>query len=210
MSSVIEIESGSATDNPLVLPDGRVISGGNFHGQPLSVAADYLGIALCSFGNMSERRTARLMDHNKSGLPSFLARDGGLNSGFMIMQYTAASIASECKTLAHPASVDTIPTSADQEDHVSMSTSAARKARDIASNVSYILAIEYLAACQAIEFLGAERLSPAGLAAYNLLRDEVPALYDDREMYDDIEKARLLIISGEVANAASQVVNTLL
>lgn len=205
VSSVVRIESGSATDNPMVLPDGRVISGGNFHGQPLAIAGDYLGIALCSFGNMSERRMARLMDNVKSGLPSFLTEDGGLNSGFMIMQYTSASIASECKVLAHPASVDTIPTSADQEDHVSMSTTAARKAREIADNVSYILALEYLAACQAIEFRDPKLLSPAGSAAYNLLRSRVPKLCDDREMHDDIEAARTLVVSGELNEAVSRV-----
>ncbi len=210
VASVVEIESGSATDNPMVLPDGRVISGGNFHGQPLSIAGDYLGIALCSFGNMSERRMARMMDHNKSGLPSFLTKNGGLNSGFMIMQYTAASIASECKVLAHPASVDTIPTSADQEDHVSMSTTAARKAREICDNVSYILALEYLAACQAIEFKGAELLSPAGQAAYELLRGKVPALQEDREMHHDIEEARSLIVSRRLEKAVRQVVKKLL
>ncbi|MGI6628037.1 MAG: histidine ammonia-lyase [Bacillota bacterium] len=210
VASVVEIESGSATDNPMVLPDGRVISGGNFHGQPLSIAGDYLGIALCSFGNMSERRMARMMDHNKSGLPSFLTKDGGLNSGFMIMQYTAASIASECKVLAHPASVDTIPTSADQEDHVSMSATAARKAREICNNVSYILALEYLAACQALEFRGPELLSPPGSAAYNLLRSRVPKLCEDREMHDDIEAARALIVSGELENGVNQVAKNLL
>ena len=209
VASVVEIESGSATDNPMVLPDGRVISGGNFHGQPLSIAGDYLGIALCSFGNMSERRMARMMDHNKSGLASFLTKNGGLNSGFMIMQYTAASIASECKVLGHPASVDTIPTSADQEDHVSMSTTAARKAREICGNVSYILALEYLAACQALEFRGPELLSPPGLAAYNLLRSRVPALQEDREMHDDIEAARALIVSGELENGVNQVAKNL-
>ncbi len=210
VSSVVEIESGSATDNPMVLPDGRVISGGNFHGQPLSIAGDYLGIALCSFGNMSERRMARMMDQHKSGLPSFLTKDGGLNSGFMIMQYTAASVTSECKSLAHPASVDTIPTSADQEDHVSMSTIAARKAREICTNVSYILALEYLAACQALEFRGAGLLSPAGRAAYELLRGKVPALQEDREMHHDIEKARLLVVSRELENAVRQVADKLL
>ncbi len=126
--TVVEIETGSATDNPLVFPDGHVVSGGNFHGQPLSVAADYLGAALCSLANISERRIARLMG-GTDGLPLFLTPEGGLNSGLMLVQYTAAALASESKVLAHPAGVDTVPTSADQEDHVSMSTIAARKAR---------------------------------------------------------------------------------
>jgi histidine ammonia-lyase len=207
--SVVQIESGSATDNPLVLPDGRVVSGGNFHGQPLAVAGDYLGLALCSFGNMSERRIARMMDHNKTGSPAFLTEHGGLNSGFMIMQYTAASLASECKSLAHPASVDTIPTSADQEDHVSMSTTAARKAREIVNNVSYILAIEYLGACQALEFRSPVLLSKAGKAAYELLRVHVPRLHEDREMHRDIQQARNLIVSGSLENAVLQVIEQL-
>ncbi len=210
VSSVVEIESGSATDNPMVLPDGRVISGGNFHGQPLSIAGDYLGIALCSYGNISERRMARMMDGNKTGLPSFLTNDGGLNSGFMLMQYTAASLASECKVLAHPSSVDTIPTSADQEDHVSMSTTAARKAREICNNVSYILALEYLAACQALEFVDKDLLSPAGRAAYGLLRSKVPALSEDREMHQDIEEARRLILSGDLKETVEKKVKKLL
>lgn len=197
--SVVEVESGSATDNPLVLDDGRVVSGGNFHGQPLGVAADYLGLSLCSFANISERRVFRLFDPVASGLPTFLARDGGLNSGLMMLQYTAASLCSECKTLAHPASVDTIPTSAGQEDHVSMSTIAARKARDIASNVATVLAIEYMAACQAVSFRGSDLLSPAGRAAYDLFRADVPPVLEDREMMGDVSRARELIVSGSLA-----------
>ena len=126
------------------------------------------------------------------------------------MQYTSASIASECKVLAHPASVDTIPTSADQEDHVSMSTNGCTKARDICDNVSYILAIEYLAACQALEFRDIDRLSPAGKAAYDLLRGRVPALEEDREMHKDIEEAKHLIVSGDLERAVRKVVKGLL
>mgnify|MGYP005844529749 CR=1 FL=1 len=194
--AVVEIESGSATDNPLVFPDGRVISGGNFHGQPLGIAADYLGLSLCSLGNISERRIFRLMDPVASGLPAFLTRRGGINSGLMMMQYTAASLCSECKVLSHPSSVDSIPTSAGQEDHVSMSTTGARKARDIAWNVATILAIEYIAACQALEFLDKDKLSPSGKVAYGLLRSRVLAVESDREMHDDIETARELVVSG--------------
>lgn len=199
--SVVEVESGSATDNPLVLPDGRVVSGGNFHGQPLGVAGDYLGISLCSLANISERRTFRLMDPASSGLPAFLTKDGGLNSGLMIIQYTTASLCSECKVLAHPSSVDTIPTSAGQEDHVSMCTTAARKARDIAWNVASVLAIEYLTACQALEFWDRGMLSPAGAAAYGLLRSKVPAVENDREMAGDIAVARDLVLSGALLEA---------
>lgn len=207
--SVVEVESGSATDNPLVLPDGRVVSGGNFHGQPLAMAADYAGLSLCTLANVSERRTFRLMDPAASGLPAFLTEHGGLNSGLMMMQYTAASLCSECKVLSHPSSVDSIPTSAGQEDHVSMSTTAARKARDIAWNVATVMAIEYISACQALEFKDRSLLSPAGAAAYGLLRTEVPALTFDREMGQDIDEARRLILSGalvqEVMEAVSQV-----
>lgn len=199
--SVVEVESGSATDNPLVLPDGRVVSGGNFHGQPLGVAGDYLGLSLCSLANISERRSFRLMDPASSGLPAFLIKHGGLNSGLMIIQYTAASLCSECKVLAHPSSVDTIPTSAGQEDHVSMCTTAARKARDIAENVGSVLAIEYLCACQALEFWNRDMLSPAGAAAYGLLRSKVPPVESDREMAGDIAAARDLIVSGALLEA---------
>ncbi|MGE5578436.1 MAG: histidine ammonia-lyase [Bacillota bacterium] len=199
--SVVELESGSATDNPLVLPDGRVVSGGNFHGQPLGVAGDYLGLSLCSLANISERRTFRLMDPASSGLPAFLTKHGGLNSGLMIIQYTAASLCSECKVLAHPSSVDTISTSAGQEDHVSMCTTAARKARDIAGNVASVLAIEYLTACQALEFWDRELLSPAGAAAYSLLRFKIPPVENDREMAGDITGARDLILSGALLGA---------
>jgi histidine ammonia-lyase len=206
--SVVEIESGSATDNPLVLPDGRVVSGGNFHGQPLGVVADYLALSLCALSNISERRIARLMDPVSSGLPAFLTAHGGLNSGLMMMQYTAASLCSECKALAHPSSVDTIPTSAGQEDHVSMSTTAARKARDIAWNVATVLAIEYVCACQALEFEDRGSLSPAGAAAYRLLRSRVPAVTFDREMAQDIAAAREFILSGDLVATVEAEIGT--
>ncbi|QUL97772.1 MAG: histidine ammonia-lyase [Candidatus Fermentithermobacillus carboniphilus] len=208
--SVVEIESGSATDNPLILDDGRVVSGGNFHGQPLAVAGDYLGLALCSLANISERRTARLLDASKSGLPPFLVPEGGLNSGLMLLQYTAAALCSECKVLSHPASVDTIPTSADQEDHVSMSTIAARKARDIAENVANVLAIEFISACQALEFQDRTLLSPAGQAAYRLLRDRVPPLNVDRELSQDVTEARNLIVSGELEKVVENITGSIL
>jgi len=209
VSHVVEIESGSATDNPLILEDGRVLSGGNFHGQPLAVAADYLALSLCSLGNISERRIARLMDGSKSGLPPFLTPQGGLNSGMMLWQYTAAALSSECKALAHPASVDSIPTSADQEDHVSMSTIAARKARDLGDNVAMILAIEYVCACQALEFRDPECLSPAGKAAYRLLRKVSAPLSRDREMGEDIRKAGELIRKGELERVVEEATGAL-
>jgi histidine ammonia-lyase len=209
VETVVEVETGSATDNPLVFPDGHVVSGGNFHGQPLAVAADYLSAALCSLANMSERRTARLMS-GTDGLPLFLTPEGGLNSGLMLLQYTAAALASESKTLSHPAGVDTVPTSADQEDHVSMSTIAARKAREIASNVANVLAIEYLSASQALELRG-ERgsLSPSGAAAISLLRSKVRFVAEDREMAPDIAAARELVLSGELVRAVEQVTGEL-
>ena len=209
VKEVAEIESGSATDNPLVFPDGRVVSGGNFHGQPLGVAADYLGLSLCSLANISERRIFRLMDPVASGLPAFLTRRGGLNSGLMMMQYTAASLCSECKVLSHPSSVDSIPTSAGQEDHVSMSTTAARKARDISWNVATVLAIEYISACQALEFLDRDKLSPSGKAAYALFRSRVPAVEADREMYGDIDVARELVVSGTLVREVELAVGTI-
>jgi len=209
VKSVVEIEAGSATDNPLVFPDGHVVSGGNFHGQPLAVASDYLGLALCSLANMSERRVARLMSGTE-GLPLFLTPEGGLNSGLMLAQYTAAALASECKVLAHPAGVDTIPTSADQEDHVSMSTIAARQARDIAANVAGVLAIEYFASAQALDLRGeAHRLSPAAAAALKLLRSKVEFVSQDREMAPDIAAARELVMSGELVRMVEQVTGEL-
>ncbi len=209
VKSVVEIETGSATDNPLVFPDGHVVSGGNFHGQPLAVAADYLGLALCSLANISERRIARLVSGSE-GLPLFLTPEGGLNSGLMLVQYTAAALASECKVLAHPAGVDTVPTSADQEDHVSMSTIAARKAREIALNVANVLAIEYFAAAQALELRGEpDRLSPSTAAAVALLRSKVKVVTEDREMAPDIATARELVLSGELARAVEGVTGVL-
>ncbi len=208
VTSVLETESGSATDNPLVLPDGRVVSGGNFHGQPLGVAADYLGLSLCSLGNISERRIAKLMD-GKYGAPPFLTPEGGLNSGLMILQYTAASLCSECKVLAHPASVDTIPTSADQEDHVSMCTIAARKARDISINVATVLAIEYFAACQALYLKSGLGISPAGRVAYDLLWTVIRPVAQDRQMAPEIEAVRGLILSDRILESVDGAVEGL-
>jgi histidine ammonia-lyase len=176
---IVSREVNAATDNPLIFlnPEdpsgGDIISGGNFHGQPVALAMDFLGIALAELANVSERRIERLVNPALSnGLPAFLVKDGGLNSGFMIVQYTAASLVSENKVLAHPASVDSIPSSANQEDHVSMGTTAARKAREILGNARTVLALELLAACQAIDLRGsaADFLSPATAAAYRVLQ----------------------------------------
>ena len=152
----------AATDNPLVFPND-VISGGNFHGQPLALVMDYVGIALCELGNISERRIERLVNPALSnGLPAFLTKDGGLNSGFMVVQYTAAALVSENKSLAHPASVDSIPTSANQEDHVSMGTIACRKAQMIFNNLHKILAIELMCAAQGLDLRTAATFSEKG------------------------------------------------
>ncbi|SHF03627.1 histidine ammonia-lyase [Caloramator proteoclasticus] len=191
---VVEIEINSATDNPLIFSDeNRVISGGNFHGQPMALAMDFLGIAVSELANISERRIERLVNYQLNDLPAFLTKKGGLNSGFMIAQYTAASLVSENKVLAHPASVDSIPSSANQEDHVSMGTIAARKARSIIYNAMRVLGIEYLSACQAIDLRGMKGLAKATLAGYELLRQHIPTLDEDRIMYKDINRATALL-----------------
>jgi len=214
-----EIELNSATDNPLVFfdEDGKVtvISGGNFHGEPIAIAMDYLAIALTELGNISERRLTRLTDEasNRETLPAFLIKHGGLNSGFMLTQYTAAALASENKVLAHPASVDTIPTSANQEDHVSMGPIAARQAREIAGNVATILAIELFAAAQGIDFRrerlgGNPRLGKGTSAAYALIRERVPFLANDAIMYRYIQAVRELVVSGELVEAVEKALKT--
>ena len=157
----VEIEINSVTDNPIVFPETKEgISGGNFHGQPMALSFDFLGIALSELADISERRIERLVNPSLSGLPAFLVEHGGLNSGFMIVQYSAAALVSENKILAHPASVDSIPSSANQEDHVSMGTIAARKAREILGNVRRVLAMEIMCACQGIDLRGNKGLGP--------------------------------------------------
>ncbi len=202
--SVVDVEINSATDNPLIFPEeAKCLSGGNFHGQPISAAMDYLAIALTTVGNLSERRIARLTDENLSrGLPAFLIRDKakrGLESGFMTLQYTAAALASENKSLAHPASVDSIPTSANFEDFVSMGSIAARKATEILRNSEYIVAIELLSAAQGVEFRETDKLGKGTKAAYNLIRKRVAFLKDDRPMYKDVETVRMSIRNEEFA-----------
>ncbi|MEN9934552.1 MAG: hypothetical protein RLZZ387_1131 [Chloroflexota bacterium] len=213
---VFEIELNAVTDNPLLFVDEatgavEVLSGGNFHGEPLAIAMDYLGLAVAELGNISERRVARLIDEasNTHALPAFLTPAGGLNSGFMIAQYTAAALATECKVLAHPASVDTIPTSANVEDHVSMGCTAALKARAILDNVEQILAIELLSAAQGVDFrlqrLGAGTpLGRGTAAAYALVRSRVPFLAEDALMYPHLEAARRMVADGTLADAVGQ------
>jgi len=199
---VLEVEINSATDNPLFFPeDGKVISGGNFHGQPVALAMDFLGLAVHELGSFSERRTARLVDDKLSGLPPFLTRHGGVNSGMMVPQYVAASLVSENKVLVHPASADSIPTSANQEDHNSMGTIAAWKAREILENVTRVVAIEVIAAAQGIDFIALSS-SPAVESVRRTLRAEVPHLEHDRSLAPDIEKVVAMIRDGRLVRAA--------
>lgn len=210
VEQVLNIEINSVTDNPILFSDeGDVISAGNFHGQPVALALDFLGIALAEIGNVSERRVERLVNPQLSGLPPFLAQHSGLNSGYMIVQYTAAALVSENKVLAHPASVDSIPTSANQEDHVSMGSIAARKLHGILANVQNILAIELLCACQGLEFRDRTRLAQATQAVYELVRDHVPPLEQDRFLEPEIKIVRDLIVSGEVLRAVEGIIGNL-
>ncbi len=194
VKQVLTVELNSVTDNPIVFPEeGEIISGGNFHGQPLALALDFLAIAVSELANISERRIERLVNPQLSGLPPFLVKQCGLNSGYMIAQYTAASLVSENKILAHPASVDSIPSSANQEDHVSMGAISARKAGDIIENVRQVLAIELMCAAQAIELRGEGTLGKGTQKAYEAIREIVAALKTDRVIYSDINKLAGLV-----------------
>lgn len=209
---VVEIELNSSTDNPLVFPDGtgadaalatgggRVISGGNFHGQPVALAMDFAALAIAELGSISERRTALLIDGRLSGLPPFLVEDAGLNSGLMLLQYAAAALVSENKVLVHPASADSIPTSANQEDHVSMGSIAARQARDVLRNAEHVLAFELLCAGQGMDFR-VERIGAAGLGAgeaHRRLRERVDHLATDRDPGPDIQAALEIVREGRL------------
>jgi len=196
-SRVLEIEMNSATDNPMIfIEEKEVLSGGNFHGQPVALASDFLTIALAELGAISERRTERLVNPDLSGLPAFLVKEGGLNSGFMILQVTAAALASENKALSHPASVDSIPTSANQEDHVSMATFAARRLGDMATNTAGIVAIELLAAAQGIDFRAPLKTSPGLADAHALVRSRVRFYDHDRYFAPDITAIQRLVEAG--------------
>lgn len=199
VKKVVEIELNAATDNPLIFPkEGKVLSGGNFHGQPIAQAMDFFCMLFSELGSISERRVEQLLNSSLSGYPPFLVRNGGINSGFMVLQYTAASLVSENKVLSTPASIDSISCSASQEDHVSMGTTAARKARAVIKNLTYILAVEYLVAAQALDFLEENKLGIGIEIAYNCLRAKVPTLKEDRIMYPDIEEAAKIIGNGEL------------
>jgi histidine ammonia-lyase len=196
------IESNAVTDNPLVFPDtGEVISGGNFHAEPVAFAADTLALAIAEIGALAERRIALLIDATLSGLPPFLVREPGVNSGFMIAHVTAAALASENKSLAHPASVDSLPTSANQEDHVSMATFAARRLGQMAHNTGVIVGIELLAAAQGIEFHRPLMSSSHLEHVHAKLREQVPAFDADRFFAPDIEAARRMVMEGDLSAA---------
>lgn len=198
-ASRLLIEANAATDNPLIFSkEGDVLSGGNFHAEPVGLVADFIGIGLADMANMSERRIAMLIDPHMSRLPAFLVPDSGVNSGFMIAHVTAAALASENKTLVHPASCDTIPTSANQEDHVSMATFAARKLTDIAENTATIIGIEIMAACQSIDFHKDLKTSPRLYKVYQQVREKVPFLDKDRLMTDDLHNLRNMVLNGEL------------
>jgi histidine ammonia-lyase len=197
-------EANAVTDNPLVFAgeagqDGMLISGGNFHAEPVALACDAMAVAIAEVGAIAERRIAMLIDSGVSRLPPFLSADAGLNSGFMIAHVTAAALASENKSLAHPASVDSLPTSANQEDHVSMATFAARRLQAMIRNVSHILGIELLAAAQGVEFLRPLRSSPPLEAVHALLRTTCPPMPQDRYLAPDIELATTLVADGSLA-----------
>ena len=202
LERVVTVEMNAVTDNPLVFADGRVVSGGNFHGEPMALAIDYAKIALAELASVSERRTARLVDAHLSGLPPFLSDEPGLRSGLMIVQYTAASLVNEMQTLTHPSSVDTIPTSANQEDHVSMGATGALHLWEVLASAETVLAIEALCAAQGLDFR-APMHPGAGLArAHARLRERVPHLAEDRSPAPDISAARELLHSGDLLAAA--------
>ncbi len=218
LREIFAIELNAATDNPLVFvenhagePMGEILSGGNFHGHPISTACDFLSILSTHLANISERRLALMMDPvaSDSGLPSFLIKNSGLNSGFMIAQVTAASLVSENKVLSHPASVDSIPTSANKEDYVSMGAAAAVKARNAVRNATQVLAIELLAACQALDLRAPLQPGPATGAVHHLVRQTVPTLVQDRILAHEMKSASELIAAGEVMRVAESVVGEL-
>ncbi len=210
VGDMLQVEINSATDNPLIFAEAEdIISGGNFHGQPLALPLDFLALALAELGSISERRTDRLLNPAQSGLPAFLAYQGGLNSGMMILQYTAAALVSENKLLASPASVDSIPTSGGQEDHVSMGSVAAAKLERIVDNITRILAIELLCAAQAIDMVVGGRPGGGSHAVFQRLRKEVEPTFTDRSMSDDIHQVAQLILRGEISRAAASAIGPL-
>src|SRR5439155_18696431 len=210
VKKVLEVEMNSATDNPLVFPrDGLCISGGNFHGQPVAMALDFMSLALSNLANISERRTSALLDPSlNNGLPPFLVGRGskpGLASGMMAVQYTATSLVAECKLLTHPASSDSIPTSSNFEDFVSMGPGAAYKARTILENAHYVIAIEPLVAAQGLHLRGAKNMGGGTKKLYQMIRGKVPALEEDRSSHQDIELLCKMVRSGEIARILDEI-----
>ena len=202
---ILATEINSVTDNPIVLPGrGEVISGGNFHGQPLGLALDHLAIAMTELASIAERRIERLINPEYGELPPFLSPDPGLNSGFMLAQVTAAALTSENKVLAHPASVDSIPTSGNQEDHVSMGMGAALKLKQVLANVEHILAIELLCGAQGVDFHRPLRPGKGTRRAVKVIRKIVPPLDQDRVLAPDIEQVRTLISAGALSRVLSE------
>ena len=208
--NVIETEMNAATNNPLIFPESKeFLLGGNFHGQPVALAMDFLCMAVAELANISERRVERLVNPMLSGLPAFLVSDGGLNSGLMIAQYTAASLVSENKVLSHPACVDSIPTSANKEDHVSMGTLSARKCKEIVKNTEHVVAIELLCAAQALDLFTNLKPGEGTLAAYGVIRGAVAHLDNDRILSIDIEAVLKLMRNGKVLDAVEKKVGKL-
>jgi histidine ammonia-lyase len=202
-ATTLTVEANGVSDNPLIFPEtDEALSGGNFHAEPVAFAADMLALAICEIGSITERRIAMLVDPALSGLPAFLTPRPGLNSGFMIPQVTAAALVSENKQRATPASVDSLPTSANQEDHVSMAAHGSRRLLDMARNASAVVGIELLAAAQGCDFHAPLTSSDALEQARACLRREVPMLEDDRHFHPDMEAANLLVRSGALIEAA--------
>ena len=208
--SNVETEINSVTDNPLIFPDDReALSGGNFHGQPIALAMDFFGIAMAEIANISERRQARLVDNRLSGLPPFLIPDSGLNNGYMIPHYTSAAIVSENKVLAHPSCVDSIPTSGNQEDHVSMGGYSARKAATILDNTRKVLTMEFLMGAQALDFTKNLRPGDGTYAAYQFIRKHIHFLERDEYLHPLIMKMYSILIGEELLNAVESVIGRL-
>ena len=208
--NVIEIEMNSSTNNPLIFSDSEeFLLGGNFHGQPVALAMDFLGMAVAELADISERRIERLVNPKLSGLPAFPVDDGGLNSGFMLAQYTAAALVSENKVLCHPASIDSIPTSANKEDHVSMGTVSARKCREIVGNAEDVIAIELLCAAQALDLFTNMKPGEGTLAAYRVIRKAVSHLEKDRILSTDIASVKQLMRSAKILTAVEKQIGVL-
>jgi histidine ammonia-lyase len=206
---VIETEMNASTGNPLIHPEsGDFLLGGNFHGQPVAMALDFMCMAVAELANISERRVERLVNPKLSGLPAFLVKDGGLNSGFMIAQYVAAALVSENKVMSHPAVVDSIPTSANKEDHVSMGTISARKCREVVRNTENVIAIELLCAAQALDLFTNMQPGAGTQAAYETIRNVVPHLENDRILSEDVKRIVALMRSGTILDAVEKAVGS--